>query len=113
MIAIEKLKQYPLSFKLLEQWIEKQYGSVLFLYNGSAIIKNEDFVEFLDDVKIMIETCAVDGWDNWMFRIIKEDLMSPFFIAYEDDGEYVSRTEATTKAIEKGFELLEQRLKIN
>lgn len=109
----ELKKQNPLSFRLFEQWVEKQYGSILFIHNGSGLVKNEDAVSFLDHNRTMIEVFAVDAWDNWMFRVVLEDRMAPFFVAYQDENECKTRQEATTQAIAKAFELLENKLKQN
>jgi hypothetical protein len=107
----ELKKQNPLSFRLFEQWVERNYETTLNIWNGT--IRNEDVVEFLDHNRTMIEVFAVDAWDNWMFRIVLEDITAPFFVAYQDEDEYKTRQKATTQAIAKAFELLENKLKQN
>ena len=107
MIDIQKLKQFPLSFKAFESYIEKQYGSVLFLYNGSGTIKNEDVVCFLDEKKIFIDVWLFSGTDRFAIKI-------PNYMQWvPEDPLYVTRTDATEAVISKAFELLETKLKTN
>jgi len=99
-----ELRQYKHAYLLFEKWVERNFDTVLSIQNG--LVRNEDIIEFLDSKKVMIECAAVDSWDIWMYRIILEDSMSPFFIAYSCNYEYVSRKQATEAAILKAFVLL-------
>jgi len=107
MIDIQKLKQFPLGFKQFEGYIEKQYGSVLFLYNGSGTIKNEDVVLFGDENGLHVTVGA--------FEDFKQKLNFNYYVLYNvvDGSRYNTRNEATEAAIIKIFELLETKLKTN
>ena len=54
MIDIKTLKQYPLSFSLLEKWVEQKHTTSLALLLDK--VTNEELVEFLDDELIYIST---------------------------------------------------------
>ena len=131
MIDIQKLKQFPLAFKAFEKYIEKELGSVLFIYNGSNTVRNEDAISFLDDYYIHISTdIEIIGSDEWEFSYkitwlpIEHDnekrrcgwLKTKY--SYIDGGSSYSgawdtRNEATNESLLKAFELLENKLKTN
>lgn len=112
MTNFSELKQNnPIAFRLFEQWVEKNHETSLNIWNGT--IRNEDVICWLDANKTMVEVFAVDAWDNWMFRIVLEDCMAPFFVAHQEETEYRTRPEATTNAIIEAFGLLEDKLKKN
>lgn len=111
MIDIAKLKKHPLSFRLLEEWVEKNQETVLSLYNGTT--RNEDVLLFLDEQNINIQISiksALDG-SRWYLPYIWSDSDGCDFD--EHLAERDNRTEATEQAIEVGFGLLEQKLKTN
>lgn len=108
MIDTQKLKQFPLAFKAFENYIEKQYGSVLFIYNGSGVVRNEDLVHWLDSVNCII---------NISYYPTKQNSFS-FEVScvgnwYCDKDFYNTRDETTELSILKAFELLETKLKTN
>ena len=107
MIDIQKLKQFPLAFKAFEGYIEKEHGSVLFIYSGSGLVRDEDFINFLDEQGVFI-CVSIYAMDNrFSFEIeCAEDW-------YSEDNFYNIRGIATNEAILKAFELLENKLKTN
>lgn len=107
MIDIQKLKQFPLGFRLFETYIYKQYGSTLFLYNDSGIIKNEDVLLFLDEQKMFLMVYIDPTGKSWEYAVYDVG------IYIRSSPEYSSRTIATEIGIEKAFELLENKLKTN
>lgn len=131
MIDIQKLKQFPLSFRLFETYIYKKYGSTLFLYNDSGIIKNEDIIYFFDIEDIFISSdMEMIGSDEWEFSYkithlpaehCLEKRRCGFFktiYSYKEyGGTYIgawrTRAEATDEALLKALELLEIKLKTN
>ena len=109
MIDIKILKQYPLSFSLLEKWVEQKHTTSLALLLDK--VTNEELVEFLDERCIHIFEAYDRGNKRWIWfiwskhedEIIEDSMLSNFKI----------RREATETAIKKAFELLEQKLKLN
>lgn len=107
----ELKKQNPLSFRLFEQWVEQNYGSSLFIHNGSGIVRNDSIIEFLDERMICVFEAYDKGNKRWTWlvwskhedEIIEDSIMSNF----------KKRNEATSEAIKKAFELLENKLKQN
>lgn len=108
MIEIQKLKQFPLAFKAFEGYIEKQHGSVLFLYNGSGVVRNEDIVDFLDSSNVFIDINPVGHSD---FQIKHFEYCVLGMCNYT--GRFLTRTEAVNESILTAFELLETKLKTN
>ena len=105
MIDIKTLKQYPLSFKLLEQWVEQKHTTSLALLLDK--VTNEDLVEFLDENHVFISIQFASILNKFMFDI-DTSIDWDFDNLIRD-----SRKEATEAAIQKAFELLEQKLKVN
>jgi len=67
-------------------------------------------VEKLLEQKVFVNIVPLDSWDNWVYEILMEDLMSPFFVAYssviDDELEFPSYTAAMLHAQGKVNELL-------
>jgi len=109
MIDLQKLKQFPLAFKAFEGYIEKQLGSVLFIYNGSNTVRNEDIILFLDEKHVFICICGSRSF--WPCTV------TSYFLNQESNYERVesgkTRTESTELSLLKAFELLETKLKTN
>ena len=109
MIDIKTLKQYPLSFSLLEKWVEQKHTTALALLLDK--VTNEELVEFLDELSIYTFEAYDEGNNRWTWVIwnkhddalIEDSMLSTFKI----------RKEATESAIQKAFEILEQKLKLN
>lgn len=109
MIDIQKLKQFPLAFKAFENYIEKQYGSVLFIYNGSGVVKNEDCLLFLDNKDIFVNICGcAKVWQSKTYTHI-----DGIYGEIDNLNFSKSRIGCSEKAIEVAFELLEIKLKTN
>lgn len=129
MIDIKILKQYPLSFSLLEKWVEQKHTTSLALLLDK--VTNEELVEFLDDELIYISTdIEIIGSDEWEFSYAINWLPIQHYNEkrrcgwFETKHSYIesgssytgawrTRKEATEAAIQKAFELLEQKLKVN
>ena len=105
MIDIKTLKQYPLSFKLLEEWVEQNHTTALALLLDK--VTNEELVEFLDENDLFLTIGATEGFDqtiSFMFYILR-------YSTYQET--FKTRKDATEYAILKAFKLLEQKLKLN
>lgn len=66
-------------------------------------------IEELIKQKIFVDIQPLDSWNCWVYQIIMEDCMSPFFVAYSsvnDDLEFSSYNEAWLHAQEKVNDLL-------
>ena len=50
--------------------------------------------------KVWINVYPLDGWDDWVYSIVAEDCMSPFFVMYKSDVDFQSYLEALDHAIE-------------
>lgn len=109
MIDIQKLKQFPLAFKAFEGYIEKELGSVLFVYNGSNLVRNEDLINFLDRQGVFVNISLYPHRKLFCFEVgcvtSNEWYCHPSF--------YETRNETTSNGIIKAFELLENKLKTN
>ena len=108
MIDIQKLKQFPLSFKAFEGYIEKQYGNVLFIYNGSGIVKNEDCLLFLDSNSVFVDINPV-GHSDFQIKYFEYCVLG----LCNYTGRFLTRTEAVNESILTAFKLLENKLKTN
>lgn len=105
MIDIQKLKQFPLAFKVFEGWCEKHFGTWLVLYLDK--VKNEDILLFLDEQNIHVTIGAMFSAKNevkFVYHILEDAT---------DGIRYKNRTEAINESILKAFELLENKLKTN
>lgn len=108
MIDIQKLKQFPLGFKSFESYIENKHGSVLFLYNNSGAVRNEDVINFLDEQNVFLCISLYPTKNNgFSFEV---DCITNW---YSSDDFYKTRNESTSNGIIKAFELLETKLKTN
>ena len=107
MIDIQKLKQFPLAFKAFEGYIEKQYGSVLFIYNGSGIVRNEDLIDFLDNQKVFVDVLYFPEDKRFTYEVFAINEWT------EDELFFDGRNETTSNGTIKAFELLENKLKTN
>lgn len=107
MIDVKTLKQYPLSFSLLEKWVEQKHTTSLALLLDK--VTNEELILFLDEQGVFV--CICGSRNFWPCTI------STYFINQESNYERVeggkNRTDATELTIQKSFELLEQKLKVN
>lgn len=66
-------------------------------------------IEELIELGVFVNIQPLDAWDNWVYEIIMEDIMSPFYVAYSsvnDDLEFPSYNSAWLHAQEKVNELL-------
>lgn len=106
MIYIKTLKQYPLSFKRLEEWVEQKHTTALALLLDK--VTNEDCVDFLDQHDVIIDIDPVGHSDYTLKYFCFCVLGKTEYI-----GRFITRKEATEAAIQKAFELLEQKLKLN
>lgn len=108
---VEQKQKTPVSFKLFETWVEKNYDTTLNIWNGT--IRNEDVLLFMDHKNINIQIsikCATDD-SRWYLPYIWSD--SDGCDMDEHLEEMKDRTHATNQAIKKGFDLLEDKLKKN
>lgn len=107
MIDIQKLKQFHLGFKVLEQFAEKKYGTTLALYLEK--LTNEDAVCFLDEQGVYLDTSFYPHKKQFSFEVgcisTNEWYCHPSF--------YETRNEVSSNGIIKAFELLETKLKTN
>ena len=62
----------------------------------------EYFNYLIEKHKIFINIQPIDSWDSWIYNIVQEDQMSPFYISYQPDLEieFKSHSEALNHAIE-------------
>ena len=114
MIDIQKLKQFPLSFKAFEGYIEKQYGNVLFIYNGIGVVKNEDIVDFLDLNSVFV-SIDING-SACKSKIRSYEYQSNGITSVEKREVFnikTTRRQHESEAIQVAFELLERKLKTN
>lgn len=66
-------------------------------------------IEELIEQKIFINIQPLDSWDCWVYEIVMEDYMSPFFIAYrsfDDDLQFSSYNDTLIHAQSKVNDLL-------
>lgn len=111
MIDIQKLKPFPLAFKAFEGYIEKEHGSVLFIYNGSGVVRNEDVVEFLDKHKVFATQSILPNKIEWIFNVVA--LFNSTSYSEVPTRSFDTRNEAVNESLLKAFELLENKLKTN
>lgn len=103
----ELKKQNPLSFRLFEQWVEQNYETTLNIWNGT--IRNEDVVEFLDELDIYINQTTTHGATFMEIYQHSNGITTSFGFNIP----FKTRREAIENAIKKAFELLETKLKQN
>jgi hypothetical protein len=60
----------------------------------------------MDDHKLIIQVIPFDSWDNWVFKILAEDCMSPFFEAHDEMKEFNSYDEALEAGILEATNLI-------
>lgn len=109
MIDIQKLKQFPLVFRLLEEYAETRWTTRLAIFTDK--LTNEELVLFLDEQNVV---CLVSLCYKWSYRIIRpSDQVGWIELLYTCDNAFESRSSATEAAILKAFELLEYKLKQN
>ncbi len=122
---VEQKQKTPVSFKLFETWVEKNYDTTLNIWNGT--IKNEDVLLWLDyNLIYLCVDIEFTGTDEWEFAyninylpIEKEDekrraIHFEHVSSYKEygssyTGAWRTRTEATNQAIKKGFDSLEDK----
>lgn len=109
MIDIQTLKQFPLVFRLLEEYAETRWTTRLAIFTDK--LTNEELVLFLDEKNVV---CLVSLCYKWSYRIIRpSDQVVWIELLYTCDNAFESRSSATEAAILKAFELLEHKLKQN
>lgn len=106
---VEQKQKTPVSFKLFETWVEKNYDTTLNIWNGT--IKNEDVLLFLDERLIYLFVLTDEIQDRWRWWVW--DKNNDEFYGDPNRIGRDNRTEATNQAIKKGFDLLEDKLKKN
>ena len=100
----------------LEDWLEN-YGEILnsFCYYHYTTYydlmpdssKLAIIAEWLrEDKKIIVQSIPVDGWDVWSFRVLQEDIMSPFFEAVICKKQYKTHNEALAEGIKEAIKLI-------
>lgn len=66
-------------------------------------------IEELIKQKIFVNIQPLDSWDTWVYQILMQDCMSPFFVAFSciyEDLEFPSYAAAMVHAQEKVNNLL-------
>ena len=58
---------------------------------------------FREVKKIYINVIPVDSWECWTYRILCEDIMSPFFVPFKIDEEFKTYDLAESAALTKAF----------
>lgn len=58
---------------------------------------------FREKHKIFIEISPIDSWDNWVFRVYLEDIMSPFYSNPWNGEEYDSYHKAMIESINEAL----------
>lgn len=107
MIEIQKLKQFPLVFRLLEEYSETRWTTRLAIFTDK--LTNEELVLFLDEQKIFLNATKRIGCEKWYYAISDHNTT----LHKMSESDFKTRTEATESGILKAFELLEHKLKQN
>lgn len=110
MIDIKTLKQYPLSFKLLEQWVEQKHTTSLALLLDK--VTNEELICFLDKNGVFICVCPYIGLSEDIEVEFEADIAC-LFMESKYCETFFDRETAIESVIPEGFKLLEQKLKVN
>jgi hypothetical protein len=63
---------------------------------------------FMDNHKLIIQVTPFDGWGNWLFKILAEDCMSPFFEAHDEMEEFNTYDEALEAGILEAIKLIKK-----
>ena len=109
MIDTQKLKQFPLVFRLLEEYAETRWTTRLAIFTDK--LTNEELVLFLDEQRIV---CLITLHYKWSYKVIRPlEQVGWIGRLYACDNVFESRSSATEAAILKAFELLEHKLKQN
>ena len=101
-----------------EKWYNSNIGKKinvghLSLYTLSENMVHSVIIDYFDSVGFYILVFPSDNKDNWYFRILEEDIMSPFYENFVSDDNHSTRQEATEKAIEKANDLINNLLTKN
>jgi hypothetical protein len=96
--------------ELFYEWLEKiHHPAWVMMFEGkSQTTQNAYYIKWLDSVGVYVLIYPVDTKDDWGYNILKEDIMSPFYDACEPISGFNTRPEATTEAIKKANELINQ-----
>lgn len=79
--------------------IDDNKRAIDWIYDSNDLILLAHIIEWFDSVGIYIIITPSDNPKNWLYTILGEDIMSPFYEIYKSLDNYQNREEAIKQAI--------------
>jgi hypothetical protein len=92
------------------------YANYGFMYSGLSegyiSAPTQSFLHaWLLSRKIFVDVQPIDDWSEWSYRILCEDIMSPFYVAKENDGPFKSYQDAMEHGLYESLKLFQTFVK--